>query len=284
MIAHHRGAYSLTLMCRVLSVARSTFYAWGARKPSRRAQEDATLRGLIAAHHDRCGHEYGARPHRQDLAAVGYAVSRRRVGRLMRESGVAAVTSPRRPARLPSESTVVAAPNRLARQFTVRERNRVWAADLTYCWTQEGWLYLAALLDLSSRRVVGWAASASADHRVVLAAWERAVALRQPAPGLLHHSDRGSVYRSACYQHALAAHGAVVSMSGRGDCWDNAVVESFFATLKRGLVHRRSWGSRRDLTQALTRYIDGWYNQERRHSTLGYVSPAQYERALPQAA
>lgn len=283
-MARHEGEYPLTLMCRVLSVARSTFYAWRGRRPSPRAHVDATLRVLIAAHHDRARQEYGARPHREDLAAVGYAVSRRRVGRLMRESGVVAVTPRRRPARPSSAPSGTAAPNRLAQQFTVRERNRVWAADLTYCWTQEGWLYLAALLDLSSRRVVGWAASAAADHRVVLAAWDRAVALRRPAPGLLHHSDRGSVYRSAPYQQALATHGAIVSMSGRGACWDNAVVESFFATLKRGVVHRRSWASRRDLTQALTRYIDGWYNQERRHSTLGYVSPAQYERMLAQAA
>ena len=284
MIARHDGEYPLTLRCRVLAVARSTFYAWRGRPPSLRAESDAALRVLLAAQHKQPGHGYGPRPHRHDLAVAGYAVSRRRVGRLMRESGLVAVPASRRPARRPSEPPVPAAPNRLDQQFTVGARDRVWAADLTYCWTQEGWLYLAALLDLSSRRVVGWAASATADHRVVLAAWDRAVALRQPAPGLLHHSDRGSVYRSARYQQALAAQGAVVSMSGRGACWDNAVVESFFATLKRGLVHRRSWASRRELTQALTRYIDRWYNQERRHSTLGYISPAEYERTLLQAA
>lgn len=283
-MARHRSEYPLTLMCRVLSVSRSTFYAWHGRAPSRRATEDATLQGLLAATHRRCRGEYGARPHRRELAEAGHRVSRRRVRRLMQESGLTAVTPHRWKVTTVSDPTRVAAPNLLDRQFRVAEPNRVWAADLTYCWTGEGWLYLGAVLDLCSRRVVGWAVSSRADQGVVLDAWHRAVALRQPAPGLLHHSDRGSIYGGRSYQQALAARGAVVSMSGRGDCWDNAVVESFFATLKRGLVHRRAWPSRGELTRELVRYIDHWYNQERRHSTLGYVSPATYERALRQAA
>ncbi len=284
MIAHHQREYPLTLMCRTLAVARSTFYAWQCRAPSLRAREDAQLRVLLAAQHQRARGEYGTRPHQQALAEAGHGVSRRRIARLMRESGVAAVMPRRWHATPRRDPTRAAAPNRLARQFAVPALNRVWAADVTYCWTREGWLYLAVVLDLGSRRVVGWAASERIDHRVVLDAWQRAVALRQPGPGLLHHSDRGSVYGSAAYQQALAAQGAVVSMSRPGDCWDNAVVESFFATLKRGLIHRRSWPSRRALTHELARYIDGWYNQDRRHSTLGYVSPARYERQLRQAA
>jgi transposase InsO family protein len=172
----------------------------------------------------------------------------------------------------------------LDRVFQVEEMNRVWVADLTYCWTWEGWLYLAVVLDLCSRRVVGWATSTSPDHEVILRAWQRAVALRQPKPGLLHHSDQGTIYASRAYQEALADRDAIVSMSRRGDCWDNAVVESFFATLKRGLVHRRSWPTRQSLERALVDYIEGWYNRERRHSTLGYLSPVAYERQLIHAA
>ncbi|HRP08197.1 MAG TPA: IS3 family transposase [Gemmatimonadales bacterium] len=284
MIAHHHGEYPLTLMCRVLSVPRSTFYAWRGREPSQRAGEDATLRVLIAANHQRARQEYGARNHRRELAEAGHCISRRRTRRLMVESGCEAVMPRRWKVTTVSDPRKRAAPNRLNRKFAVSELNRVWAADVTYCWTMEGWLYLAVVIDLCSRRVVGWAASDSIDHELVVEAWNRAVALRQPGPKLLHHSDRGSVYGSREYRKALRSRQAVASMSRKGDCWDNAAVESFFATLKRGLVLRRSWYSRSELRRELASYIDGWYNQERRHSTLGYVSPARYERELRQAA
>jgi transposase InsO family protein len=284
VIAHHHGEYPLTLMCRVLSVPRSTFYAWQRRGPSPRAVEDAALRVLIGAQHRASHEEYGARRHRQELAEAGHRLSRRRTGRLMREGGHEALRPGKWQVTTQSDPQQAAVPNLLDRQFAVAEPNRVWATDVTYCWTQDGWLYLSVVIDLCSRRVVGWAASDRIDEDLALEAWRRAVALRQPAPGLLHHSDRGSIYGSKAYRQALAARGAVASMSGKGDCWDNAVVESFFATLKRGLVHRRSWHSRSELTRALAGYIDRWYNQERRHSTLGYVSPARYERELPHAA
>ncbi len=284
MIARHHGEYPLTLMCRVLSVPRSTFYAWRGREPSPRAREDAALRVLIGANHHRAREEYGARSHRRELADAGHRISRRRTRRLMLESGCEAVMPRRWKVTTVSDPRRRAAPNRLKRQFAVTEPNRVWATDVTYCWTMEGWLYLAVVMDLCSRRVVGWASSSNIDEDLALAAWKRAVALRQPGRGLLHHSDRGSIYGSKEYRKALRSRGAVASMSRKGDCWDNAVVESFFATLKRGLVHRQSWHSRSELKRELVGYIDRWYNQERRHSTLGYVSPARYEMELPKAA
>lgn len=284
MIARHRGEYPLTLMCRVLAVARSGFHAWQTRAPSARATTDAALRVQIAATHQRARQEYGARGHRRALRATGQCISRRRTRRLMQEAQCVALQPRRWQVTTHADPRLPVAPNRLARQFTVAAPNRVWAADLTYCWTQEGWLYLAVVLDLCSRRVVGWATSTAPDARVALTAWQRATALRQPAPGLVHHSDRGSIYAGRAYQDALAQQHAIPSMSRRGDCWDNAVVESFFATLKRGLVHRQSWASRSSLLRALVDYIEGWYNLERRHSHLDYVSPIAYEAQLTRAA
>lgn len=284
MIARHRGEYPLTLMCRVLAVSPSGFHASQTRPAAARSTVDAALRVQIAATHQRAHHEYGARLHRRELRATGQWISRRRTRRLMQEAGCVAVTARRWQVTTHADPALPVAPNRLDRQFTVARPNRVWAADLTYCWTQEGWLYLAVVLDLCSRRVVGWATSRSPDAQVALTAWARATALRQPAPGLVHHSDRGSIYACGAYQGALAERRAIVSMSRRGNCWDNAVVESFFATLKRGVVHRQTWPTRSSLLRALVDYIEGWYNPERRHSHLGYVSPIAYEAQLARAA
>ena len=176
------------------------------------------------------------------------------------------------------------APNLLARAFAVDAPNRVWAADVTYCRTDEGWLYLAAVLDLCSRRVVGWTTSTLLDTALGRAALDRALAVRQPAAGLLHHSDRGSADASGDYQARLAAGEIVCSMSRRGDCWDNAVVERFFATLKRECVRKQRWPTRASLLRGLARYLDGWYHRERRHSSLDYVSPIAYEQQLMRAA
>lgn len=246
--------------------------------------EDVRLRVVISANHRRARQEYGARRHRRDLVDAGHRIGRHRIRRLMLESGCEAVGRRRWQVTTMSDPKQQAAPNLLERQFAVAEPNRVWATDLTYCWTTEGWLYLSVVMDLCSRRVVGWAASERIDQGLALDAWNRAVALRQPGPELIHHSDRGSVYGAREYRAALASRGAVQSMSRKGDCWDNAVVESFFATLKRGLVNRQHWHSRSELKRELASYIDRWYNQERRHSTLGYVSPARYEQLLPKAA
>lgn len=283
-IARHRAEYPLTLMGRVLGIARSAFYAWQHRVPSARAQRDAALRPRIVAHFRKSRGTYGSPRIHEDLQAERERVGRGRVARLMRELGLAARPRPRFVVTTQADARLPVAPNHLARQFTVAHPNRVWAADITYCRTDEGWLYLAVVLDLCSRRVVGWAASPTLDAGVVRTALNRALAVRQPPPGLLHHSDRGSQYASAGYQARLAAQGITCSMSRRGDCWDNAVVESFFATVKRELVGKQRWASRASLLRGLAHYLDEWYNRERRHSSLGYVSPMVYEQQLTRAA
>jgi putative transposase len=219
----------------------------------------------------------------RDLRDAGYRVGHERVRRLMRAAGL--VGTPCRKFRVTTQSTLGrASTNVLGRQFAIGPLNRAWVADITYCWTREGWLYLAVLLDVGSRRVVGWATSPRLERALVLTALRRALALRQPGDALVHHSDRGTQYASLEYQAVLAARGIRVSMSRPGDCWDNAVAESFFATLKRELLQRTRWPTRLAAVQALTGYIDGWYNRIRRHSSLGYLSPMQFEHKLVTAA
>jgi transposase InsO family protein len=285
MIAQYRAEYPLRLMCRVLAVSPAGFYAWQGRPPSARQQEDTRLRVQIAAFHQRSQRRYGSPRILTDLREeAGLRVSRKRVARVMQEAGL--VGTPRRRFRVTTQSDPrqAPAPNHLARQFAVPQPNRVWATDVTYLHTGEGWLYLAVVLDLASRRVVGWAVAPRLDRHLVLTALDRALARRRPPRGLLHHSDRGAEYTSGDYQARLTAAGIVCSMSRRGDCWDNAVVESFFATLKRELVRDARWTTRTVAQQALAQYLDGWYNIHRRHSTLGYLSPAAYEARLLRSA
>jgi transposase InsO family protein len=267
-------------MCRVLAVARSGFYAWCRRRPSARGQTDARLRIQIRAIHAASQRRYGRPRIHQELRAQGTRVSAKRVGRLLRSEGLRG----KRARRFVVTTRSVEGerlPNRLGRQFGVTQvagRDRVWVADATACWTGEGWLYLPVVLDLGSRRVVGWAAGATLDQALVATALQQALTLRQPAPGLLHHSDQGTVYTSTGYQGLLTRHGALASFSRRGDCWDNAVMESFFATLKTELVPDVPWRTRAQAKTELAAYLDGWYNYERRHSSLGYLSPVEYER------
>lgn len=284
MIAQYRGQYPLRLMCRVLAVSPAGFYAWQRRAPSAHAREDTRLRVTVAALHRQSRQTYGSPRILRDLRAAGERVAQKRVARLLQEQGL--VGTPRRRFQVTTDSRHAqpVAPNHLARQFAVAPLNRVWATDVTYVATWAGWLYLAVVLDLGSRRVVGWALSPRLDRHLVLTALDRALTRRRPPPGLLHHSDRGSVYASGDYQARLAAVGLVPSMSRRGDCWDNAVVESFFATLKRELLARHRWPTREAASAAIAEYIDGWYNLHRRHSTLGYLSPAAYEARLTSAA
>lgn len=279
-IAAHRAEYPVRLMCRVLVVSRAGFYAWLERAPSQRAHTDARLRVAIRAIHAESRRSYGSPRIHRELRAQGQRHGRKRIARLMRLEGLRAKRSRRYRTTTHSDATRPAAPNTLGRRFTVRELNRVWAGDVTACWTGEGWLYLAALLDLGSRRVVGWATSGTLDQALTQAALRRALVQRQPAAGLLHHSDRGTPYTAAEYQAALSVAHVAVSMSRRGDCWDNAVLESFFATLKTELVHDARWATRAAATAALATYIEGWYNRRRRHSTLDYLSPAEYELRL----
>jgi putative transposase len=265
----------------VLQVARPGFYAWLGRPPSARAQSDARLRLDIRAIHAASRQRYGRPRIHQELRAQGRRVSAKRVGRLLRAEGLRAKRPRHYMVTTQSIPGPGRAPNRLGRRFAVAAMpgcNQIWVADATACWTAQGWLYLAVVLDLASRRVVGWAAGPTLDQALTAQALERALVLRQPAPGLLHHSDQGSHYTGAAYQALLARRQCVVSYSRRGDCWDNAVVESFFATLKTELVHDARWSTRAQGRAELAAYLDGWYNYKRRHSSLGYLSPVDYER------
>ena len=282
MIHEFRSQYPIDLMCRVLEVSRGGYYAWRRRGPSARAVGDLQLQVRIAASHRRSHGTYGSPRIVKDLQDEGFGIGRKRVARLLRAARLRGVT--RRRFRVTTDSThgFPVAPNLLNQAFAVAAPNQAWAADLTYLATAEGWLYLAVVLDLHSRRVVGWATGTRIDRALVLAALDRALALRgRPT---LHHSDRGCQYASAAYRAALAARGVTVSMSRRGNCYDNAVVESFFSTLKRELIDRQPWGRRLALQVALAQYIEGWYNPVRRHSRLGYLSPVAFEHSRRQAA
>jgi putative transposase len=282
-IARHRGEYPVRLMCRALAVSPAGFYAAQQRRPSRRARHDQRLRLAIRTAHAESRRHYGAPKIHAELRAHGFRCGHNRVARLMRLDGLRGTTPRRFRVTTQSRHLLPIAANQLDRQFSVavqRERDRVWAADITYLWTAEGWLYLAVVLDLASRRVIGWCADRSVDESLTLRALRQALALRRPGPGVIHHSDRGVQYASGAYRALLTAHGLTSSMSRKGNCWDNAVVESFFATLKNELRPDGVWPTRALAQAALARYIEGWYNYQRRHATLGYLSPYHYERAL----
>lgn len=286
VITAHRGQYPLTLMCDALGVATSGFYAARQRQQSARAATDEVLRVQVRAAHTRSRRSYGAPRVHRELRDLGMRVAKKRVARLMREDGL--VARPRRRFIRTTDSNhgEPVATNRLARRFAVDEVggiNRVWVSDITYVPTREGWLYLAVVLDLGSRRVVGWAMRETLETELALAAIQSALADRRPNRELLHHSDRGSQYASHDYRALLGGHGIVESMSRKGDCWDNAVAESFFATLEHELLGHSTFDSRQEARQAIFEYIEVWYNRERRHSSLDYVSPAEFEQRLQAA-
>ena len=267
----------VSVLCRVLEVTRSGFYAWQARDPSEQAIDDQKLAVEIAAIHKASGETYGSPRVHAELHAKGLEVSRKRVARLMRELGIKSRRKRRFKATTDSGHKLPVADNVLDRKFEVDAPDVAWVTDITYVWTDEGWLYLAAILDLFSRRVVGHAMSERIDRALALQALRDAVGRRLPDAGLLHHSDRGSQYASNDYQDALRDQGVMCSMSRKGNCWDNAVAESFFASLKKELIHRRRWRTRAEVRNAVFEYIEGWYNTRRLHSTLDYLSPVQYE-------
>jgi putative transposase len=280
-IAQHRDSFPVTLMCRVLGVSRSGFYAACGRRPSRRTREDQRLTVAIRTVHRQSRRRYGSPRVHAELRAQGVRCGRKRVARLMRADGLRAKKRRRFRVTTHSDHAHAPAPNLVARQFGVgpQQAQRVWAADLTYLPTAEGWLYLAVILDVATRRVVGWAVRASLHQEVTLAALDSALS-REGGGSAVHHSDRGVQYASGAYRERLAAHGIAVSMSRRGDCWDNAVVESFIATLKWELVADADWRTRRHAARALFEYLEVWYNRQRRHSSLGYQTPVQYAAAL----
>jgi transposase InsO family protein len=282
-IAQHRDSFDVTVMCEALGVSPAAFYKAEHRQRSplgSRARANQQLLIAIRAEHAASRRRYGAPMIYHALRDQGVVCGRHRVARLMQRDGLRGICRQKFRVTTQSAHREALAANLVDRQFAPGpKRDRVWAADITYLWTLEGWLYLAVVLDLASRRVVGWCADRTLEHALTLRALQQSLVLRRPAPGLIHHSDRGVQYASGAYQALLAAHGARPSMSRRGDCWDNAVVESFFATLKTELAPMH-WATRADAHRDLSAYIDSWYNQQRRHSALGYRSPMQYERDL----
>jgi len=270
-------------LCRALGVSASGFYAWRSRPASSRAQTDQRLRVHLRACHAASRGTYGSPRLHRDLQDLGLRVGRRRVIRLMRTDQLRGRIRRRFQATTSSDPAAAPAPNLVAQAFGASRRNEIWAADMTALPTTEGWIYLAVLLDLWSRKVVGWAVGASLETDLVLAAWQTAVTRRRAVPRI-HHSDRGSQYTSARYQAVLRRDGVRCSMSRRGNCYDNAVVESFFRTLKTEIADRPSWPTRRAAEAAVADYIERFYNPRRRHSTLNYQSPAQFERRRTAAA
>lgn len=286
VIAAHRDSYDLRMMCAALAVSVSGFYAARRRPPSTRATTDERLGVQVRAAFAKSRRRYGAPRVQRELQAQGTRVAKKRVARLMRAAGLVA----RRRRRFVRTTVALpgapVAPNHLARRFAVAEipgPNCVWVSDITYIPTRAGWLYLAIVLDLASRRVIGWAMGDTLDETLALDALRMALQHRRPATTLLHHSDRGSQYAGRAYRALLAAHGITCSMSRKGDCWDNAVAESFFATLEHELLADEDFPSRQAARRAIFEFIEVWYNRARRHSSLGYVSPAVYE-ARQQAA
>jgi putative transposase len=278
-IAAEKAGYPVGVLCRCLEVTRSGYYAWATRGTPRRTAVDQQLtRQLRVAHADSRG-TYGRPRLHQVLRARGIHVSAKRVARLMQAAHLVARGRRRYRVTTDSAHAYPIAPNRLQRRFRVTRLNAVWAADITACPTRGGWCYLAVILDLASRRVVGWAVHRTLDASVVTAALTRALLTRRPARPLLHHSDRGCQYASRLYRQQLAAAGLRVSMSRVGNCWDNAPVESFFKTLKAELLPARPWTNYQTASAAIREYIDDFYNRRRLHSALGYVSPAAFEAA-----
>lgn len=275
-----KARWPVEVQCAVLGVSRSGYYAWKARPASLRAKDDAELLVEIKAAHKVGRKAYGSPRVHRELRANGRRVGKKRVERLMREEGIAGRKRRRFRRTTDSNHPDPIAPNVLDRAFDVSLPNKAWVTDVTYVWTRAGWLYLAAILDLCSRRVVGWATSENNDRALALDALRRATTTRRPAAGLLHHSDRGSVYASGDYGEALKKIAAVKSMSRKGNCWDNAVAESFFATIKGEMIDHVEYQTRVDATAAIDDYIECFYNTRRRHSSIGYVSPVEFEMKL----
>lgn len=282
-IQAHRGEFEVSLMCRALQVSRSGFYDWAQRPAGERAEKEQRLRLEIRAAHARSRRVYGSRRVHRELRKRGIGCSRKRVERLMREEGIRAKKTRRFRATTDSSHDRPVAPNHLQRRFGVEETggvDRVWASDITYLPTREGWLYLAVVLDLCSRRVIGWAMKDSLEASLATDALQMALWSRKPTPGLLHHSDRGVQYACEAYQQLLERHAITCSMSRKGDCWDNAVAESFFASVEWELIEESDWHTHAEARRAVFDYIEVWYNRQRLHSSLGYLSPVEFEQQL----
>lgn len=279
MIAAEKANYPIALMCRALGVSRSGYYEWSQATPSTRAKVDEELGVEIAEIHQESRRRYGSPRIHDELTRRGRRTGRKRVARLMRERGLYGRRRRRYRRTTDSDHDQPIAPNLLNRDFQAERADQCWVADITYLWTAEGWLYLAVILDLYSRRVVGWSMADHLRTELALGALEMALGHRSVPPGLVHHSDRGCQYASHAYRERLSKLGMLSSMSRRADCWDNAVAESFFSTLKLELVYRTGWSTRAEARLDVHEYIEVFYNRKRRHSSIGYSTPVEFEQA-----
>jgi putative transposase len=280
-IAAEKTGYPVALMCRALEVNRTSFHDWERRAPCDRALTDAWLCEKIEQIHEAKRRVYGApRIHAELRMAHGVRVGRKRVERLMRRAGISGLVPKKRGRTTIRVPGVRVADDLVERRFRPSAPNVLWLADITYLRSWEGWLYLAAVQDAFSRAIVGWSMNEHMRSELVTSALQMALHRRRPDPGLVHHSDQGSQYVSLGFGQAARDAGIAISMGSRGDAYDNAVAESFFATLKKELIHRKSWPTRRELGSAVFEYIEAFYNRDRRHSTLGMHSPAEYEQLL----
>jgi putative transposase len=271
--AHHE----VRTMCRVLGVSRSGFYAWSRRPPSRRDVDDERLLRAIRRIHAASRETYGAPRIHAELTFDGHRVSRKRIARLMRQAQLSGLRRPKRRRGGRGSAQVGPVTDLVGRRFSPEGPDRIWVADITSVDTREGWLHLAVVMDLFSRRIVGWAMAPHLRTELVADALEMAIVRRKPGPGLIHHSDRGCQYTSLGFGRKLRESGIVPSMGAVGTAYDNAVAESFFATFKKDLIHRHTWSTRDRLRLAIFDYIETFYNRRRRHSTLGQLSPAAFE-------
>jgi putative transposase len=279
-IEEHQSAFSIGRMCHVMDVSPRGLRAFRNRPASRRQRSDLVTLAHIKEQSRLSLGSYGRPRMTEELKEIGLNIGHRSVGRLMRQNGISVVRTRKHKATTDSNHKFNIAPNLLDRNFAADGPNQKWAGDITYIWTREGWLYLAVILDLHSRRVIGWAVSNRMKRDLAIRALKMAIAFRAPPKGCIHHTDRGSQYCSHDYQKILRQHDFKVSMSGKGNCYDNAAVETFFKTIKAELIWRHSCETRRSAEMAIFEYINGFYNPRRRHSSLGWKSPLAFERKV----
>ena len=279
-VEEHSSQLPVNRLCQIMNVSPRGYRAYRSRPMSRRQRKDLIVLAHIREQFRLSLGSYGRPRMTEELKELGLGVGHRRVGRLMRQNGISVVRTRKHKVTTDSNHKFNIAPNLLSRDFFAEKPNQKWVVDISYIWTREGWLYLAVVLDLHSRRVIGWAVSNRMKRGLAIRALNMAIALRRPPKGCVHHSDRGSQYCSHDYQKILRQHGFKVSMSGKGNCYDNAAMETFFKTIKAELIWRRSWQTRRDVEIAIFEYINGFYNPRRRHSALGWKSPLAFERKV----
>ena len=277
-MSEHRTDYRVGEMCRVFEVSRSGYYRWIKRLPSQRQLDNQRLDAQIGEIFAGSKGRYGSPKITRELQARGRRVGKNRVANRMRQAGLRSKIRRKYRVTTDSKHQLPVSPNLLQRNFTAQAPNQTWVSDITYLATRTGWLYLTVIIDLFSRLVVGWALSSSLSHEMVVAALKRAIRRRRPGKGLIFHSDRGVQYACADFRKELAEHGFIQSMSRKADCWDNAVAESFFGIMKTELVYHEKYDGHQDTLHSVFEYIEAFYNRERRHSAVGYLAPAEYEK------